>query len=317
MAPASLDVPVLAILGPTGTGKSSFALDAALALGGEILSCDSMAVYRGCDIGTAKVPPQERRGVPHHLLDLAEPGDFFSAGAFRDLALQTLREISARGKLPILVGGTGLYARALLQGIAPAPPRDSGLRQRLGEMARTRGPAYLHRLLKRLDPERAAQLPAADTLRLVRALEVNLLSGGPMSRLLAQTPFGMRGLSRVLRIGLTAPKPLLYNRIEARVDIMMAQGFLEEVRGLESSGRLSGPIRKAIGYGELADHLAGGLPLEAAVAKIKQRSRNLAKRQMTWFRRERDIEWFATDREAWEDHALKRIRRWRQTDGAP
>jgi len=298
--------PVVAVLGPTGTGKSSFAVRAALALGGEVVSCDSMAVYRGLDIGTAKPSPDERRGVPHHLLDVAEPGSYFSAGAFRDQALRALAGIRSRGGLPILVGGTGLYARALLEGLAQAPPRRESLRESL----LARGPDRLYALLRRLDPARATELPPRDTLRIVRALEVRLESGRPMSALLAESPFGRAGLRTVLRIGLTGPRPLLYNRIEARVEDMMARGFLEEVRGLLRNGALRGPVAKAIGYGELAAHLAGDLSLEEAVARIKRRSRNLAKRQITWFRRESGTHWYPIDREAWESHAMERIQRW-------
>lgn len=305
-SPDLSEEPVVAILGPTGTGKSSFAVRVALALGGEVVSCDSMAVYRGLDIGTAKPTPEERRGVPHHLLDVAEPGTTFSAGAFRAQALAALTDIRSRGRLPILVGGTGLYARALLQGLAHAPPSREPLRERL----LARGSGRLNALLRRLDPARAAELPPRDTLRIVRALEVRLESGRPMSALLAEQPFGASGLRRVFRIGLTGPRPLLYNRIEARVDDMMARGFLQEVRGLLSAGVLRGPVAKAIGYGELAAHLAGELPLDEAVARIKQRSRNLAKRQLTWFRRESGTHWYTIDREAWESHAVERIQRW-------
>jgi len=299
-------VPVVAILGPTGTGKSSFAVRLALTLGGEVLSCDSMAVYRGLDIGTAKLTPAERRGVPHHLIDVAEPGTTFSAGAFRTQALRALDGVRSRGRLPILVGGTGLYARALLAGLAQAPPRREDLRQNLAR----RGPERLCALLQKLDPARAAQIPPRDTLRIVRALEVRIESGRPMSSLLAEQPFGRSGLRNVLRIGLTGPRPVLYNRIEARVDAMMARGFLEEVRGLLGAGALRGPVLKAIGYGELAAHLAGDLSIEEAVARIKRRSRNLAKRQFTWFRRESGTHWYSIDREAWESHAVERIQRW-------
>lgn len=305
-----LDEPVLAVLGPTGTGKSAFAVAAAIALGGEVISCDSMAVYRGLDIGTDKLPPPERRGVPHHLVDVADPGESFSAGAFRDLALAAVADIRGRGRLPVLVGGTGLYARALLMGIAPAPPRQEAVRARLEARLARSGPERLHGLLRRLDPARAAELPPRDALRLIRALEVRLVTGRPMSALLSEEPFGARALRTVLRIGLTGPRPLLYNRIDARVDAMVARGFLDEVRGLREAGALRGPVLKAIGYGELAAHLAGEVTLEAAVAEIKRRSRNLAKRQMTWFRRERSVHWYSIDREAWESHAMERAGRW-------
>lgn len=308
-----LDEPVLAVLGPTGTGKSAFAVDVALALGGEVISCDSMAVYRGLDIGTDKPSAADRRGVPHHLIDVAEPGESFSAGAFRDRALEALAAIRARGRLPILVGGTGLYARALLLGIAHAPPRQEAVRARLARRLERAGPERLHALLRRLDPARAAALPPRDALRIVRALEVRLATGRPMSALLAEAPFGTEALKRVLRIGLTAPRPLLYNRIEARVDAMVARGLADEVRGLRDAGTLRGPVLKAIGYGEFAAYLAGDVTLEEAVAEVKRRSRNLAKRQMTWFQKERSVTWYSIDREAWETHAMERARRWWET----
>ncbi len=227
-----LDEPVLAIVGPTGVGKSSFAVEAALEFNGEIISCDSMAVYRGIDIGTDKPSIEERRGVRHHLIDVAEAGQYFSAGAFRAMALEAIGEISGRKALPVIVGGTGLYARALLEGIAPAPPRNEAVRERLDAMAAKGGPERLHRLLKRLDPARAEKVPPRDKLRLVRALEVRLLSGRTMSGMIAESPFGSDGLRNVLGLCLTAPRQVLYNRIERRAEAMIHRGLVEETREL-------------------------------------------------------------------------------------
>ena len=300
---------LLSIVGPTAAGKSRFAVEVALRFGGEIVSCDSMAVYRGLDIGTDKPSPAERRGVPHHLLDVAEPGTVFSAGAFRALALQALSEIHGRARLAILTGGTGLYYRALTRGLVEAPGRQEAIRRRLLERAERRGPESLHRLLRRLDPGYAATIGPRDLLRTVRALEVRLASGRPLSAYIRESPFGSRAIPG-LTVGLTAPKSFLYHRIDRRVEEMVAAGLLNEVRGLWESGRLRGPVRKAIGYGELAAFLEGSLSLEEAVRLIQRRSRNLARRQLAWFRREEGIQWFEIQKEAWTHDALECIERW-------
>jgi tRNA dimethylallyltransferase len=307
--------PVLAILGPTGAGKSRFAVEVALAFRGEVISCDSMAVYRGVDIGTDKPSLSERRGVRHHLIDVVEPGAFFSAGAFRAKALEAIREIRGREALPIIVGGTGLYARALLDGMAPAPPRNEALRERLKAIAERSGAGKLHRILQRLDPASASRLHQGDALRVIRAIEVRLVTGRPMSRLIEERPFGRESLSRVLRLCLTAPRQVLYNRIERRAEAMVQLGLVEEVKALVEAGKLKGPVAKAIGYSEIARYLKGEIGLEQALALIKQRSRNLAKRQLTWFRRESGLIWLDIETEAWKSNAMERIRRWREAPG--
>lgn len=305
--------PVLAIVGPTAAGKSRFALEVAERIGGEILSCDSMAVYRGLDIGTAKPSPEDRQRVRHHLLDVVEPGSAFSAGAFRAAAREAMADMAAREKACVLVGGTGLYYRALTQGLADLPPRDESLRERLTARVGRRGAQSLHKILRRLDPKAAARITPADTVRTVRALEVRLLTRRPISSWIETSPFGCAALPGVLKIGLSASRAVLYERIEARVDAMMAAGLLREVEGLHRAGRLTGTARKAIGYGELADALEGALTLPEAVARIKLRSRHLAKRQTTWFRKETGVKWYYIDaREAWKNDAMEFIQRWRQ-----
>lgn len=310
MAPS--DFPrLLSIVGPTAAGKSRFAVEAALRFGGEIVSCDSMAVYRGLDIGTDKPSLAERKGVPHHLLDVAEPGTTFSAGAFRAMALEALSQIHARGRLAVLTGGTGLYYRALTRGLVEAPGRQEAIRQRLLARAERRGPESLHRLLGRLDPHSAAAIGPRDLLRTVRALEVRLASGKPLSAFIRESPFGRRILPG-LTVGLTAPKSFLYHRIDRRVEEMVAAGLLKEVRGLWESGRLTGPVRKAIGYGEWAAFLEGSLSFEEAVRLMQRRSRNLARRQLAWFRKEEGIHWFEIQKEAWTHDAFECIERWLQ-----
>ncbi len=304
--------PCLAILGPTASGKSRFALEVALRFGGEIVSCDSMAVYRGMDIGTDKPSWENRARIPHHCLDVAEPGTYFSAGAFREAALSAIREISARGRLCIIVGGTGLYYRALTQGLVDLPPRNEPLRHRLQERAAHKGAESLHRLLTKLDPASASRIPSADTLRTIRALEVRILTGEPLSRVIEAQPFRRMGPEGMLRVGITGPRDLLYAKIERRVDAMVGGGLLEEVERLLRAGLLKGPARKAIGYGELADHLEGRCSLGEAVERVKLRSRHLAKRQITWFGKEMGLQWYSIGKEAWSNDAIQFIQRWHE-----
>jgi tRNA dimethylallyltransferase len=301
---------MICVVGPTAAGKSAFALEVAERFGGEIISCDSMAVYRGLDIGTDKPSRQDRARAPHHLIDVAELGSTFSAGTFREAALEAQRDILARGRLPVIVGGTGLYYRAFTQGLVEAPPRQEALRRRLKTRIEARGPERLHKVLSRLDPAYASQIGPRDALRIVRALEVRLATGRPLSEWIARRPFALPEGSRALRIGLTARREFLYDRIGKRVDAMMAAGLLEEVRGLWERGLLQGPVRKAIGYGELARHLEGFLGLDEAVEAVRLRSRHLAKRQMAWFNKEKEIDWFTIEKEAWQNDAIQFIQRW-------
>jgi len=304
--------PVVAVVGPTAAGKSGFAVEAARRFGGEILSCDSMQVYRGLDIGTDKIPPERRGDVPHHLIDVRDPGEEFSAGTFRRMAIEVLEDLERRRKVAFLVGGTGLYYRTLVSGMVEAPPRDPPLRAYLRERMASRGVKPMHRLLLRLDPDSARTIRERDSLRILRALEVRILTRKPLGRMIRRSPFGTDALPDVLLIGLTAPRNLLYDRIEERVDAMLADGWLDEVARLRERGWIRGATGHAIGYGELSSYLDGDLTLEEAAARIKRRSRNLAKRQWTWFRKEPGIHWYDISEEDWKKNAIRFIDRWLQ-----
>jgi tRNA dimethylallyltransferase len=293
MSRGAIDYPLVAIVGPTAAGKSALALAVAERFAGEIINCDSVQVYRGFDIGSGKLPAEERRGLPHHLLDILEPGEVFTAGDYRRAALNALQGIRQRGKLPVLVGGTGLYLRALLLGLFEGPPRSDALRARLREMAARRGRGFLHRLLARLDPDRAGQIKRQDTQKIIRAIEVCLLARQPMSRLLEG---GRRGLSgfRVYKIGLDPPRRLLYQRIDRRVEQMFAAGLLEETRAMlarPDAARLK-PL-EAVGYRQACEALRGALSVADAIRAAQTATRHYAKRQLTWFHREKDVTWFA------------------------
>jgi tRNA dimethylallyltransferase len=222
-----------------------------------------------------------------------------------------MADMARRGKVCVLVGGTGLYFRALTQGLADLPSRNEPLRTRLRKRITTHGAPALYRILQRFDPPAASRIMPEDEVRIIRALEVRLLTGRPLSSWIETSPFGSESLAGVLQIGLTASRPFLYERIDARVDTMMASGLLGEVEALHQSGALRGPARKAIGYGELADHIEGACTLRQAVDRIKLRSRHLAKRQLTWFRKETGVKWYYIDhREAWKNDAMEFIERW-------
>ncbi|HUD71164.1 MAG TPA: tRNA (adenosine(37)-N6)-dimethylallyltransferase MiaA [Dongiaceae bacterium] len=294
--PASSGRPVvLVVVGPTAVGKSAFALDLCERHAGEIVSVDSMQVYRGLDAATSKPTAAERARAPHHGVDLAEPGEDFSMGDFVRAAERAITGIVARRRLPVLVGGTGLYLKALLRGMAAAPRRDPRLRQRLLDRAARRGVASLHRLLTRLDPDSAARLGPRDRQRLVRALEVRIAAGRPLSAVLRDEPFGVERYDAV-KIGLDMDRRALYARIDARVDRFFAAGLVDEVRRLLGAGRPpAANAFKAIGYREVAAHLRGETDLEAAMALTRRNTRRYAKRQMTWFRRETGVAWFSLD----------------------
>jgi tRNA dimethylallyltransferase len=298
---------LIVILGPTASGKSALAISLAEKLGGEVLVCDSTQVYRHFDIGTAKVPLAEQRGIPHHLVDLVEPTEVFTAGEYRRRAIDALEDVRARGKVPVLNAGTGLYLRALLLGLAEAPERSEALRDRLREKAELRGPEHLHRLLTRLDRETAARVAPRDTPKIIRAIEMRVLAGKPVGEIHRSGRSGLEGYT-VTKIGLAPSRETLYARINARVEAMIRAGWIEEVARLALSG-VSGDAKpfQFIGYSQLRDVIAGRLSREEAIQQIQQATRRFAKRQLTWFRREPDVRWLPGfgDSPEIDDAALK------------
>jgi tRNA dimethylallyltransferase len=282
---------LVVILGPTASGKSALGISLAERLNGEILVCDSTQVYRHFDIGTAKVPASEQRGIPHHLVDLVEPGEVFTAGDYRRRALNALDDVRGRGKLPILTAGTGLYLRALLLGLADAPTRSEELRERLRERVRLHGPASLHKLLARLDREGAARIAPRDTQKIIRAIEVRVLTGTPVGEIHRGGRDGLQGYE-VTKIGLLPPRAELYDRIDARVETMIDAGWEEEARSLVANGvpQDAKPFQ-FIGYSQLCKRIASGQGLGDTVKQIQQATRRFAKRQITWFRKEPDVHW--------------------------
>ena len=284
--------PVLAIVGATATGKSALALELAGSLGGEIVNADALQVYRGLDIGTAKPSPAERRRGAHHLLDILDPHEPFSAGEFAHRAREAIDEIRGRGRLPMLVGGSGLYLRALVEGISPIPQVDPELRRHLRRRLESEGLERLRGELRLLDPPTAERLAPGDTQRVLRALEVAHGTGRPLSSWIAEKPVGDGGIEAVW-VGLTLPRALLYDRIAVRVERMLAAGWVEEVRRLVAAGvEPSQPAFQAIGYRELAVHVAGNMTLAEATERIVRATRRYAKRQETWFRRQFEVRWF-------------------------
>ena len=282
---------LIVILGPTASGKSALAIALAQKLKSEILVCDSTQVYRYFDIGTAKVSADEQQGIPHHLVDLVEPQEIFTAGDYRRNALATLEGLRNRKKPPIVTAGTGLYLRALLEGLAEAPTRSEHLRERLRQKARAHAPGHLHRILSRLDREAAARIASRDTQKIIRALEMRILSGKPVSEIHRVGRDALEGY-QVLKIGLIPPRPALYARIDARVQSMLASGWLDEVRTLVARGiPADAKPFQFIGYSQLREHLEGVISLDAAIGQIQQLTRNFAKRQITWFRKEPAVSW--------------------------
>lgn len=285
-----LDPLLLVILGPTASGKSALSLDLARRLGGEIVNCDSMQVVRHLEIGTAKPSAEDRRQVPHHLFDLVEPGETFSAGAYMDAARKVCREIASRGRIPLVTGGTGLYLRALLEGIFAGPGRSDRYRRRIRLVLERKGPQFLHEALRRRDPKAAEGIAPADVVRVIRALEVRYLTGVPISSLRpGRSP--LQGF-RVVKFGLSPPRQELYARINARVERMFRSGLVEEVRRLLAAGYP--PEAKgfeALGYRHAIRVVQGTLGVQEAIVLTQRDTRRYAKRQMTWFRREPDVHW--------------------------
>jgi tRNA dimethylallyltransferase len=288
---------VVAIVGPTASGKSALALAVARDRSGEIVSCDSLQVYRGLDVGSAKATMEERAVVPHHLLDVVEPDQDFSAADYARLARAALDDITARGRLPVVAGGTGLYLRALRRGLFAGPSRDADLRQRLEAIAGRRGDARLHRLLARVDPEAAARIETNDRLRVIRALEVYRASGRTLSahhREDAPVP----DLRRWLVVGLAPPRDALRAAVEARTRGMLEGGLIDEVRALLARfDRDLRPLR-AIGYRQAVAVVRGEQTASQAQRDIVKETMRYAKRQMTWFRHQEDVRWFRESADA-------------------
>jgi tRNA dimethylallyltransferase len=282
----------LILLGPTGSGKTALSLEMAERYNGEIVSCDSVAVYRGMELGTAKPTRAERARVPHHLIDVANPDEPFTAGEYSRQARAAMRQIAARGRLPIVTGGTGLYLRALTEGLFPGPPRQQAMRDRLLRSLQDKSAHWLHRMLTRLDPASAARIHANDTPKLIRALEVCFVAGRPMSEAVGDPETKNDPLTgfRLLRIGLNPPRAALYERLNARCAAMFADGLVNETRGLLER---YGPVKAldSLGYRQGLAVLAGTLTLEAGIAAAQQGHRNFAKWQLTWFRREPEVHW--------------------------
>ena len=289
--------PLIAVVGPTASGKSALALRLARGHGGEIVSCDSLQVYRGLDIGSAKATPEERASVPHHLLDVAEPDQPFSAAEYARLARRAVAGIRARGRLPIVAGGTGLYLKALLQGLFEGPSRDEALRARLERTASRFGNARLHRLLEHLDPQAARRTHANDRVRIVRALEVYWLTGRPITAQQAVAAAPLEG--PLLVVGLDPGRARLREAVARRTREMLERGLVGEVRALVA--RFGEPLPRplaAIGYRQAVAMLRGELAPEAAEQAIVAETMRFAKRQMTWFRHQADVRWFAQAEEA-------------------
>ncbi|HLK33428.1 MAG TPA: tRNA (adenosine(37)-N6)-dimethylallyltransferase MiaA [Terriglobales bacterium] len=290
--PASpADSPLLVIvLGPTGSGKTALSLTLARRFEGEIVNCDSMALYREFDIGTAKPGAQERAAIAHHFFDIADPAQQVTAGEYARQARDVLRQISARHKLPVVVGGTGLYLRALVEGLFPGPQRSEELRRRLRLRAQSKPSGYLHRLLSRVDRQAAERIHPHDTPKLIRAIEVCVAARQPMTDMWREGRDRLQGF-RVLRLGLDPERQALYARINQRAQQMFAGGLIEETSRLrEKYGDAAWPLR-SLGYRQAGEFLRGECSLAQALAEAQQAHRNYAKRQMTWFRREPEVHW--------------------------
>lgn len=289
--------PLVVVCGPTASGKTALALQMAESLDIEVISADSRQVYRGMDIGTAKATAAEQARVPHHLIDVVEPDQSFTVSDFVERAHRADREIRQRGRLPVVVGGTGLYIQAFVSGLADLPPADPSIRQRLNEYAEQHGDAALHVLLGERDPEQAGRIHPRNRVRVVRALEVFELSGMPMSQWQRQHAFAERPF-RVTSIGLSPRREDLYSRIERRVDAMMEEGLETEVRRLLDRGCAADfKAMKTLGYREMIHYIQGRISHIEAVDLIKRDTRRYARRQMTWFRRDETINWFESSAE--------------------
>jgi tRNA dimethylallyltransferase len=285
--------PIIAIVGPTASGKSALGIELALRLEGEIINCDSVQVYQGIEIATAKVPLAERRGVPHHLIDFVPPEVNYTAGEWARAAADKVEEIEARGRVPLLVGGTGFYLRALRRPFFPSPPTDEALRKRINRIRERHGAEHLHRILQRFDRETAAQLYPRDWPRVQRAIEVYLQTGRSMSEQKDLRPQPSEGARRLRILALNPPRAELYARINERTESHFAAGLVEEVKALLEKGvPADSNALGAHGYRRVVEYLQGRRDLQSAIEQTKLDVRHYAKRQLTWFRHELDVEWF-------------------------
>jgi tRNA dimethylallyltransferase len=292
------DYPAITVVGPTGSGKSQLGMELASRFRGEIISCDALQVYRHMDIGTAKASRIERESIPHHLLDLREPAEEFSAGDYQRLARRALDEIRHRKNVPIVVGGSGFYLRALVEGLFDGPGRNEELRERLRRIVRRWGVRRLHKTLRRVDSTTAALIMETDASRLIRALEIYFHTGRPMSWWQSRPRDALRGF-RWLKLGIAWPREELYRRINARVEEMIRAGFVEEVGALLERFPTGCQALKAIGYRQISEYLRGERSLQEAVQNTQQESRRYAKRQLTWFRADAEIVWL--DGSRWDE----------------
>jgi tRNA dimethylallyltransferase len=284
---------LIIVLGPTGVGKSSTAVNLALAFNGEIINCDSLQVYRGFDIGTDKPLPEERKGVPHHLLDIADPDTQFTAADFVREALKAAGLIFGRSRIPIVVGGTGLYFKAFLEGLFPGPGRSVALRDELENEIHSQGLETLWRRLELVDPAYARKIGKNDRIRIIRALEVHSLTGKPLSEHFCRTTSPLEGFP-VIKIGLQLERKELYERIEKRVDRMFERGLIREVEGLLRQGvKETAPPFRGLGYKSVLRSIRKEITPDEAVALTKTETRHYAKRQMTWFKKMKGIAWFS------------------------
>ena len=283
--------PLVVLVGPTAVGKSRVAVELAKRLETEIVTADSRQIYSGMDVGTDKPPVESRQGIPHRLIDLVNPDQSFNTGLFRQHALEAIGELYGCGKLPLVVGGTGLYVRTLLQGLCEAPSADPTVRTQLCEDSRRQGPDRLYARLVEVDPITASKLHPRDTSKVIRALEVHQLSGQPMSEFQRRHGFADRPFTALV-IGLDRDRAALYRRIEERIDWQLANGLLEETRRLLDQGyRRESSALKGLGYRQIAEHLAGEYDWPEMVRLFKRDTRHFAKRQMTWFRKQQGITW--------------------------
>ena len=297
----------LFLIGQTASGKGAAAFALAQAIGAEIISLDSMKLYRGMDIGTAKPPPERRQEVPHHMLDVADPHEHFSTALYVEGAERAVEDIASRGAVPLFAGGTALYLKAMTEGLFDGPPADPELRARLRAEAAEHGPEHLHRRLAEIDPDAAAKIHPNDLRRIERAIEVHEKTGTPISKL--QTQFGRPSdKADAILMGLRRDKADLHERINRRVDAMMAAGLLDEVRRLAKAPEpLGQEASQSLGYKEMLSHLNGESTLDEAVELLKLHTRQFAKAQMTWFKRMERIEWFDVAPGETAAHVAKRL----------